>query len=59
VTGERIEQLQRLHLVVENGQANRFVGAFRGEDVEHIAVDRNAAPELGVVALVLHFGKAL
>ncbi len=60
MAGQRVEQLQRLDLVVEQRQADRVVRAFRRKNVEHVAVDaERSAAEFGVVALILHLGQAL
>ena len=50
----------RLDLVVEQRDAHRVLGVLRREDVEHVAAHaEHAAPELDVVALVLHLGQPL
>ncbi len=43
VPGERIEQRQRFHLVVEQGDAHRVLAAFRRKDVDHIATHAERA----------------
>ena len=59
VPGERIEDVDGLDLVVEERDAHRGLGVLRREDVDHVAAHaEHAAPELDVVALVLHFGAA-
>ncbi len=59
VSGQRIEQGQRLHLVVEQRDAQRRFRAFRGEYVEHVAAHAEGpAPEVEFVALVLHLGQS-
>ena len=58
VAGERVEQLQRLDLVVEQRDAHRVLGVLGREDVDHVAADaKRAAPEIGLVARVLHLGQ--
>ena len=58
--GERIEDLQRLDLVVEKRYPDGIFRAFRRKDVEHVAAHaEHAALELDVVARVLHLGEAL
>ena len=58
--GERIEQRQRFHLVVEQRHAQRVLAAFRREDVDHIAAHAEISPrKIHIVALVLHRHQAL
>ena len=58
--GERIEELQRLDLVVEQRDADRVLGILGREDVEHVAAHaKHAALEVDVVARVLHLGEPL
>ena len=53
--GERVEELQHLHLVVEHLDAQRQLGVLGGEHVDGVAAHAKGAPrEVGVVALVLH-----
>ena len=53
--GERVEQVQRFHLVVEQLDADRGLRVFRREDVDDVAAHaEHAALELDVVAVVLH-----
>ncbi len=60
VAGERIEQRQRFHFVVEQGHAQRILVALRREDVDHVAAHAEcAAREIDLVALVLHLDQAL
>ena len=60
VAGQRIEHVERLDLVVEQRHAHRVLGVLRREDVDHVAAHaERAAPELDVVALVLHLRQAL
>ncbi len=60
VAGQRIEKLQRLDLIVEQRDAQGIVGAFRGKNVEHVAVHAKRPPlELHIVALILHLGQPL
>ncbi len=60
VAGQRVEELQRLDLVVEQRDADRVLGVLRREDVEHVAAHaEHAALELDVVARVLHLGQPL
>ena len=54
-TGQRIEQLDRIDLVIEELDAHRKFGMLRGEDVDRVAAHpERATREVGVVALVLH-----
>ncbi len=58
VAGQRIEQLQRFDLVVEQRDAHRVLGVFGRKDVDHIAAHaKGAAPEIGLVPRVLHLGQ--
>ncbi len=60
VAGERIEQRQRLHFVVEQREAQRVLAALGREDVDHVAAHAElAAREVDLVALVLHLDQAL
>ena len=60
VPGQRIEELQRLDLVVEQRDAQRVLGVLRREDVEHVAAHaKRAALEVGLVARVLHLRQPL
>ena len=53
--GERVEELQHLHLVVEHLDAQRQLGVLGREHVDGVAAHaEGAAREVGVVALVLH-----
>ena len=55
VPGQRIEDADALHLVVEE-RRHRALGVLRRKDVEHVAAHpEDAAPELEFVALILHF----
>ncbi len=55
VTGQRIKQGDRLQLVIEQRDAHRALGIFRGEDVEHVTAHAiHASLEVHLVALVLH-----
>ncbi|MNM65456.1 hypothetical protein D3C81_769030 [compost metagenome] len=57
--GQRIEELQRLHFVVEHLQPHRHLGVFRREDVDGVAAHaERAALEIGLVAGVLHGNQA-
>ena len=57
--GERIEQLHRLDLVVEQLHAHRHFGVLGRENVDRVAAHaKRAALEIGFVALVLHLGQA-
>ena len=59
VPGQRIEELQRLDLVVEQRDAHRVLGVLGRKDVEHVAADpESAALEVELRALVLHLGQA-
>src|ERR1039457_2871330 len=50
---QRIEQLQRLDLVVEERQPNGIVGVLGREDVQNVAVDtKRSASKLHFVSLV-------
>ena len=60
VPGQRIEEMDRLHLVVEKGQAHGRLRVLRGEDIEDVAAHpEHPPPELDLVALVLHGDQAL
>ena len=53
--GERVEQLQRLDLVVEQLDADGELGVLGREDVDGVAAHaERAAREIDLVALVLH-----
>ena len=53
--GQRVEQLQRFDLVVEQLDADRQFGVLGREDVDHVAAHaKRAAREIGFVARVLH-----
>ena len=60
VPGQRVEELQRLDLVVEERDADRILGVLRRKDVEDVAAHaEHAALELDVVARVLHLRQPL
>ena len=60
VAGERVEELQRLDLVVEQRDAHRVLGVLGREHVEHVAAHaERPALEVELRALVLHLGQAL
>ena len=60
VAGQRVEQLQRLDLVVEQRDADRVLGVLGRKDVDHVAAHaEGAAMKVDLVALVLHLGQAL
>ena len=60
VPGQRVEELQRLDLVVEQRDAHRVLGVLGRKDVEHVAAHaERAAPEVDLVARVLHLGQPL
>jgi hypothetical protein len=60
MTGQRIEELQTVDLVVEERDPDRLFGVLGGKDIDHVAAyAKGAAPEVGLVALVLHVGQPL
>ena len=60
VAGQRIEELQRLDRVVEHRDAHGVLGVLGREDVDHFAAHaKRAAPEVRLVARVLHLGQPL
>ena len=53
--GERIEHLELLDLVVEQGDPHRVLGVLGREDVDHVAAHaEGSTAEIELVALVLH-----
>jgi hypothetical protein len=60
MSGQRIEELQRLDLVVEERNAHGVLRVFGRKDVEHVAAHaKRAAAEIELGTLVLHLGKPL
>ena len=60
VSRQRIEQLQSVDFVVEQGDTNRVFGVLGREYVDDVAAHpERPAMEVDFVTLVLHFGKAL
>ena len=58
--GQRIEQRQGFNVIVKQGNADRVLGVFRRKNINHIATHTiNAAPEINLIALILHFRQAL
>ena len=59
LAGQRIEQHQRIDLVVEQLDAQRLALGLRREDVDHVAAHAiRALREIELVALVLHVRQA-
>ncbi len=60
VAGERVEQRQLLHLVVEQADPYSDFGVLRGKHVQYVpAHPERSAAEFQLVALILHLGQAL
>src|SRR5215208_4266567 len=56
--GQRIEQRELFDLVVEQIDAQRYLGVLRREHINHVAAHaERSAPELELVALILHLRK--
>ncbi|KFB74344.1 MAG: hypothetical protein AW09_000373 [Candidatus Accumulibacter phosphatis] len=59
MTGQGVEKLQAFDLVVEQRDPDRLFGVFSGEYVDGVAANaKGAAVKVGLIALVLHVGKA-
>jgi hypothetical protein len=60
LSGERIENMDAFDFVIEQRDPHRCLRVLGWENVEHVASHpEHAAPELEIVALVLHLAEAL
>jgi len=60
VPGQRIEELQAFHLVIEQGHPDGVLGMFGRENIDDVtAHTEGTAMKIHLVALVLHLGQPL